>query len=241
VIQLSREDFVELGLSIPTRPLIGWVTGQLAAVQGREKRLEGRGVTASFLTEVKTLVGAVARLQIALEDSEESLPPEVARAQRIREEAFTYWQEAQQILKVEFGAFPEIQVQGRLGVRTGRLLATLCREMECAVAMLRLHSTQLSWLAANDAFLRSGDGLIGELKEAKAGLDSARRLLSPVLLEQCCEKGKLYDLTRKLVRIGRLAFLHEPEQAAAFNYTLLREELRAHPAVRTRTPKAIAR
>src|SRR6185503_7291192 len=168
-----------------------------------------------------------------------SLPLELANVQRIREEAYAYWQEAKQILKIEFGTHPEIQVRSRLGVRTGRLLANLCREMECVVAVLREHSPQLSWLGVDEDFINAGQSLIRKLREAQAKLDSACKAMSPALAEQSCEKGKLYDLTRKLVRIGQLEFLREPEQAAAFNYTLLRKELRAGSEVRAKTAKAV--
>jgi len=239
--QLSREECIELGLSIPTGPLIGWATEQLAVAKGRAARLLGRGITASFLDEIKMLIGKVAELQSTLLKEKASLPPELAKVQRIREEAYAYWQEAKQIVKIEFGTHPEIQVRCRLGVRTGRLLANLTREMECVVAVLREHSTQLSWLGADEAFVNAGGELIGKLKEAQAMQASAMEALSPALAEQCVEKGKLYDLTRKLVRIGQLEYLHEPEQAAAFNYTLLRKELRAGSEVRAKTVKAVVR
>jgi len=239
--QLSREECIELGLSVPTVPLIGWATEQLAVAKGREARLESRGITVPFLQEIKLLIGMVAELHNTLVKEKKALPPEVARAQRIREEAYAYWQEAKQIVKIEFGTCPEIQVRCRLGVRNGRLLANLTREMECVVAVLKEHSDQLSWLGADEAFLNAGGELIGKLKEAQAKLDAASKALSPALAEQSFEKGRLYDLTRKLVRIGKLEYLHEPEQAAAFNYTLLRKELRAGSEVRAKTVKAVVR
>jgi hypothetical protein len=36
-------------------------------------------------------------------------------------------------------------------------------------------------------------------------------------------------------------FLHEPEQAAAFNYTLLRRELRPGSEIRAKMSKAVVR
>jgi hypothetical protein len=239
--QLSREDCIELGLSVPTGPLIGWSTEQLAVAKGREGRLERRGVTAPFLNEIKMLIGMVAELRSTLVKEKASLPLELAKVQQIREEAYAYWQEAKQIVKIEFGTSPEIQVRCRMGVRTGRLLANLTREMECIVAVLREHSTQLSWLGADEAFVNAGGELIGKLKDAQAKQEAASKALSPALAEQCVEKGKLYDLTRKLVRIGQLEYLHEPEQAAAFNYTLLRKELRAGSEVRAKAVKAVVR
>jgi hypothetical protein len=238
---LSRGECIELGISVPSVPLVVWATEQLSVAKGRQERLEGRGITASYLKEVKTLVGKVVELQTTLGNKKASLPPEVVQSQQIREEASAYLQEAKQIVKIEFGTCPEVQAKCRLGVRTGRLLALLCRELECVVAVLRDHSPQLAWLGADSAFINAGDNLIGRLQEEQAKLVSACNALSPVLADLCCEKGKLYDLCRKLVRIGQLEYLHEPEQAAVFNYTLLRKELRAGSEVRAKTVKAVVR
>jgi len=65
--------------------------------------------------------------------------------------------------------------------------------------------------------------------------------LPPHLAEHCYLKGRLYDLTRKLVRIGQLEFLHEPEQTAAFNYSVLRRELRTGSELRIRPVKTAVR
>jgi len=239
--QLSREESIELGLSVPSVPLVVWANEQLSVAKGRQERLESRGVSASFLKEVKILIGMVGELENALGREKTSLSSEVAPLQRLREEASAYCQEAKQILKIEFGTCPEIQVKGRLGVRTGRLLAHLCREIECVVVVLREQSPQLRWLGVDEAFINAGAELIGRLKEGQAKLDRTCKALSPNLAEQCYRKGELYDLCRKLVRIGQLEYLHEPEQAAAFNYTLLRRDLRAGSEVRAKTVKAVAR
>jgi hypothetical protein len=236
--QVTREECIELGLSLPTAPLTGWANEQLIVAKGRAERLKRRGITAPYLKEIKNLIDAIGDLQIALGKEKVALLPEVTQAQRVREEGLAYWQEAKQILKIEFGNRPEIQAKCRLGVRTGRLIGNLCREIECVVAVLREHAPQLGWLGVDEAFLTKGDAVVGKLKESQAKLASLCRNLSPALAEQCFQKGNLYDLCRKLVRIGQLEFLHEPEQSAAFNYTLLRKELRAGSEIRS---KAIAR
>jgi hypothetical protein len=204
-------------------------------------RLERRGIHPPYLKEIQTLIGTILETQSAL-GGEKGMPPaEVVDAQRIREEAFAYWQEAKQIVKVEFGSNPDMLVKFRLGVRTGRLIANLTRELDCIVSLLGEHSAQLGWLGVTETFQRVGVVLIGKLKEAQAKLDSVCNALPPVPAEQCCRKGRLYDLTRKLVRVGQLEFLHEPEQAAAFNYSVLRRELRAGSEVRVKAVKAAVR
>jgi hypothetical protein len=238
---LSREECIELGVSVPTGPLTAWAAAQLAAAEGRKERLAHRGIQSSYLEEIRVLLGKIAGAQSAL-GREAALPPaEVIDSQRIREEAFAYWQEAKQIVKVEFGSNPDMLVKFRLGVRTGRLIANLTRELDCIVSLLGEHSAQLGWLGVTETFQRVGEVLIGKLREAQAKLDAVCRALPPLLAEQCFRKGRLYDLTRKLVRIGQLEFLHEPEQAAAFNYSVLRRELLAGSEVRSRKVKSAVR
>jgi hypothetical protein len=239
--QLSREESIELGLSVPTVPLEVWANEQLSVAKRRQGRLECRGVTPAFLKEVKTLIGMVGQLENTL--GKEKTPHSTALSpwNRLREEASAYCQEVKQIVKIEFGSRPDVQANCHLGVRTGRLLANLCREMECVVTVLREHSPQLGWLGVDEAFINAGEELIGKLKEAQTKLDRACKALPPTLAELCCQKGKLYDLCRKLVRIGQLEYLHEPEQAVAFNYTLLRKDLRAGSEVRAKTSKTVAR
>jgi len=239
--QLSREECIELGLSVPAIPLVGWAYEQLSAAKSRLERLGDRGITAPYLKEIKSLVVRVAELETTLGSKKTVLPPELVQSQQVREEASAYLQEAKQIIKIEFGMCPEVQAKCRLGVRTGRLLAHLGRELEYVVPVLWEHAPQLAWLGADAAFIHAGEGLIGRLKEAQAKLDAARKALSPALADLCCEKGKLYDLCRKLVRIGQLEYLHEPEQASAFNYTLLRKELRRGSEVRAKTTRTIDR
>ena len=238
---LSREEYIELGISIPTIPLTSWAADQLAAAGGRESRLERRGIHPPYLMEIETLLETIAAAQLKLGREHLNPPAEVVQAQRIREEAFAYWQEAKQIVKVEFGTNPDMLVKFRLGARTGRLIANLTRELDCIVSLLGVHSAQLGWLGVTETFRRVGEVLIGKLKEAQAKLDSVCGALTLPLAEQCHRKGRLYDLTRKLVRIGQLEFLHEPEQAPAFNYSVLRRELRAGSEVRVKPARTSVR
>ena len=64
--QLSREDCIELGLSVPTSSLIVWATQQAAVAKEKMERLERRGVTAAYLKELKVLVRTIAELQTTL-------------------------------------------------------------------------------------------------------------------------------------------------------------------------------
>lgn len=221
---LTREDFIELGVSVPTNSLVEWATRQLAATKGREARLQSRGVNAAFLTGVRDLVTTVGTHQKELGTAAESAPQAVAQAQRIREEAIGFWRESKQIAKVAFGTSPDLLAKFRTGVQTGLLVTNLIRELESIVALLREHSKELAALGANEAFIERGSLLIGRLKEVKVALDSACRELTPPAAQQGHDKGLLYDLTRRLVRVGRLEFILDPDQAAGFNFTGVRRE-----------------
>lgn len=238
---LSREECIELGVSVPTTSLIGWASEQLAAGKARSERLERRGIHGAFLQTLKGTIDKVAEIQGTLGKDRSALPTELLQAQRVREDAFAYWQEVQQIVKVEFATRPEIQAKFQMGIRTGHLISNLRRVLEGNLALLRAHSAELSWLGVNEAFLKSGEVLIGKLHEAQTTLEAGCRGLPALLMELSFEKGKLYDLTRKLVRIGRLEFLQEPEQSAVFNYELLRKELRAGSQMRIKMAKETVR
>ena len=218
---LSREDFIELGVSIPSDTLVEWATGQLAATKGKEARLEARGVDGLNLGAIRDLAALVEERQKDLSDAP---PTALAPAQRIRDEAMAYWREAKLMAKVEFGTRPDMLARFRTGVQSGLLLANLTKEIESVVALLREHAPQLARVGGTDAFIARGTALVGKLKEAKAGLDAACRALPAASAQQCHDKGLLYDRTRKLVRTGRLEFLLDPERASEFNFTGVRKD-----------------
>lgn len=216
--RLSREDYIELGAGVPTGTLVGWATDQLDATKGRESRLQSRGLNSAYLTGVKDLLGTIE----GRGDSAEPELPQLAQAQRLRAEALGFWREAQRIAKAEFGTKPDLLAKFRRGVLTGLLIDNLVKELEIVVSLLREHSTDLAALGGNEAFIGRGVLLIGRLRELKSGLDSACRALPAPQAQQCHDKGLLYDLTRKLVRVGRLEFALDPASAADFNFTDVR-------------------
>jgi hypothetical protein len=168
---------------------------------------------------LKDLTATIENRQRELGDPHESPPEAVNLAQRVREEAVEYWREAKQIAELEFGADPDLLAKFRTGVQTGLLIANLTRELESMVGLLREHSSRLAGIGGTEAFIARGVSLIERLKEAKVGLDAACRAFPPAAAQQSHDKGLLYDLTRKLVRVGRLEFRLDREQAAAFNFT----------------------
>lgn len=215
--QMTREECIELGASIPTASLTGWAADQLAAACGREERLERRGIPSPYLEEIQALIGAVTETQATLSRRKGLPPAGVVDAQQICEEALADWEHAKHIVRVEFGSQPDILVRCRRGVRISRLIAMLTRELDCVVSLLGGPSDQVGKAGMRRTLRRLGGVLIGKLKEAQVKLDAVCGALPPVLAEQCCQKGRLYELTRKLVRIGQLEFLHEPEQSAVFS------------------------
>jgi hypothetical protein len=220
--QLSREDFIELGVSIPTNSLIAWATKQLGAAKGREARLQRRGLEPASLTGLGDLISIVEKGERERGNSQASPSQSVALAQRIHEEALAYWREAKEIAKVGFGTSPDLLAKFRTGVQTGRLIANLARELEIILDLLRQHSSQLAGLGGNDAFMDRGALLLKRLKEVKLDLDTHCQALPPLDRQQCHDKGLLYDLTRNLVRVARLEFLLDPDQTANFNFTGIR-------------------
>lgn len=221
---LSREEFIELGVAIPTALVTEWATGRLAAAKGRESRLELRGLTAASFSGRRDLIDRIERRQRELGESQ-ALPPEAAAmAERTRAEAVGYWRKAKRLASTAFATQPDVLAEFRVGVKTGLLILNLVRELESTVALLRVHAAAFAALGAGEDFITRGDHLIARLKEAKATLDAACRELSAPALEQCYDKGVLYDLTRTLVRIGRLEFALEAGVAKEFNFDLVRRD-----------------
>lgn len=218
----TRDELIELGAGQPPSPLIAWAWELLAATKTTESRLQTRGVTGAQLAGLRDLVGIVEKRQQELGDACVLPPQAVALAQRIREEAAGYWREVRQIVRAEFSTQPDLLARFRTGVRTGLLLGNLTRELEAALPLLREHASALAPLGATPAFIERGELLVARLKEAKRQLDDACRALPSNVIEHCYHKGLLYDLCRKLVRVGRLAFMLDPQQASAFNFTGVR-------------------
>lgn len=216
---LTRDKFIELGISVRTDRLIRWATRQLAAARVREERLHSRGVNAAYLAGVQNLIAAVERAWKEAGGTHDVPPEEEALVLLLRQEATAFRREATLMVKVEFGSSPDLLARYRTGVQTGRLIANLARELEIEVALLREHSTRLAGLGGTEAFIGRGDLLVRKLKQAKENLDATRRALPATAAQRCCDKGVLYDLTRKLVRTGRLEFMGDPKQAAAFSFS----------------------
>jgi hypothetical protein len=219
---LSRDDYIELGISIRSDRLVPWANRQVGAARGHEARLKSRGVDAAFLASIQDVMAAIEKAGKELGEASD-LPPEAAAlAVLLREEASSFWREAKLIAKAAFGTDPDVLARFRTGVQTGLLLANLTKELESTTALLREHAAQLAGLGGTEGFIGRGERLVKRLKEAKGNLDAACRSLSPAHARRCHDKGLLYDLIRKLVRTGQLEFMGDPKQAAAFNFTGVR-------------------
>jgi len=235
---LNKQDFIELGLSIPTAFVAEWASRQLAVTRGRESRLELRGMSAAYLLGIRDLVDVVERREREVGERHELAPEAAVLAERIRKEAAEFWSEAKRWAAIAFAAEPDVLAKFRTGVRTGFLLANLERELESALGLLREHASPLAALGVGEAFVTRGELLLARLRQAKLRLEAASRELSPASAQQCHDKGLLFDLTRRLVRIGRLEFKLEPEHAADFNFKLLRRDRRISSRPRQKKTRA---
>ena len=221
---LSREECIELGVSTPTAVLIEWATKQLAATQGHESRLQVRGVSGATLSDIRELAVVIEGRRKELGDAHQ-LPPEAAAlAERLRADAVGYWREAKRLVGVAFAADPDLLAKFRTGVQTGLLIGNLVRELELMIPLMREHAAPLAPLGGRESFVTRGELLVARLKEAKTRLDAACKGLPPAVVQLCHDKGLLYHLTRNLVRVGRLEFALERDQASRFNFTLVRRD-----------------
>jgi len=221
---LSREDFIELGVSTPISVLTEWAAGQISATKGRESRLGLRGMNAGGLSDIRDLTVRVENCYRELGQSHDLPPEQAALAERIRVDAFDYWREAKRLVGVAFATQPDTLATFRTGVQTGLLLRHLLRELESMIPLLREQSARLAPVGAGEAFVTRGELLAARLKEAKTRLDAACKELPPAVAQFCHDKGLLYHLTRNLVRVGRLEFALEPDEAAHFNFKRVRRD-----------------
>jgi hypothetical protein len=236
---LSREECIELGVSTPTSILIEWAGKQISATQGHESRLQIRGVGSATLADIRELAVVIEGRQRELGDSH-GLPPEpAALAERIRADAVGYWREAKRLVGVAFATQPDVLAKFRTGVRTGLLIANLIQELESMIPLMREHAAPLAVLGARESFVTRGELLVARLKEAKSRLDGACKELPPAVAQLYHDKGLLYHLTRNLVRVGRLEFALEPQEAARFNFNLVRRDRGVSTGPRLKKLKAV--
>jgi len=160
-------------------------------------------------------------------------------AERLRADAFRYWRDAKRLVGIAFATQPDVLATFRTGVRTGLLIRNLVRELESMILLMREHAAPLALLGVGESFVTRGELLAARLQEAKLRLDAACKELPPAVLQLCHDKGLLYHLTRNLVRVGRLEFSLEPDQATHFNFNLVRRERGVSIQPRPKKVKAV--
>lgn len=238
---LSRSEFIGLGAEFPTQALIEWA-GVLSKLGARHAgRLVKRGATPAYLGEIDRLADSVAKLETQQEIGKKDSPAATRGVEEIRAEAVDWWREARESAKVEFGTDPDQLSRFRTGVRVGGSTPLLVREIRFLLPVLSANLEQLAWLGVDEAFVKRGEMLAGKLHDADLAQEEARKTLPPKTAELLLDKGKLYDLVRKLVRLGRLEFRKEPETASQFNYEIVRRGQVGARAARARTATPAAR
>lgn len=225
-----RYDLIESGRAVPTGALVEWAAAQLSVAKRYPERLESRGVNGPFFHEVAATIEQVQRLQDqqgrAFGVAAGRATPEV---NALIDQAVDFWREVRLIAKIEFSRAPDVLIRFRPGVKAGESLRRLSDEIEHALPLLRLYRPQLSWLGVTDAFIARGESLLGRLRQEDARQRADVERLPAPEAELEFQKGRLLDLTRKLVRIGRLEFRNEPRIVGCFSYDIVRSARAAAP------------
>lgn len=232
---LSRDEFVLLGMTLPADRLLPWAGEQAALARQNSGRLQRRGINPAFLEEIETRTASVRDLA---KRAGGDPTVDVRAVTHLAAEALSYWYEVRQIATVEFGTDPDDLARFRPGVRVGSSLRLIAGELDRTVPLLREYIGRLGWLGVDDAFIQRGADLAARVREGEGRAEALRQALSPEATDLDRSKGLLYELVRKLVRIGRLEFRTEPEKAARFNYDTLRRAAPRKPAARARPAKA---
>lgn len=238
---LPREELIETGRSVPTGVLANWVSTQLGVARKNADRLKARGIEPPYISEIESLFDSVRKLQAQNERTGGRPSSESAeRVNALLDQAVDYWREIKQMAKVEFAGDTDALAGCRTGVKVGPSIRKLADEIARSVSLLRAHRDQLGWLGVNDAFIGKGETLLGRLREEEARQREVISTLPEAEAELFYRKGRLLDLTRKLVRVGRLEFRNEPKPLALFNYDALRAVRGNVPAPRARSERTSA-
>ncbi len=239
---LSREETMVLGGKIASQTLTEW-SGAMHAIAAKKEnapRLTKRGVAPAFLEEILKLTTSVPKLETTQEVGKKDGPVSTESVERIMDDGFDWRREVLESVKVEFGTDPDRMARFRTGVHVGGSTSLLVREIRFLVPVLRDYAAQLAWLGLNAAFLERGTMLADAIEAANTEQEATVKALPPKTAELYLAKGQLYDLTRKLVRLGRLEFRKEPELARQFTYEIVRRVQVAARAARARAAAAAA-
>lgn len=215
---LTREELVEMGMSIQPGSLLRWAERLLTAARRHEVRLRSRGVDAARLSGIEDLIRKV-RSEWTESGYKDEAPAQFAvRHHGLREDALAYKKEVTLMAKVAFGSQPDVLSTFRPGVPTGHLLANLANELKSEVGLLREHATRLADLGLTPDFIDRGELLIEALEKARGGQETEFGAMPPTVQQKYHDTGLLYDLIRTLVRTGQLEFRKNPSTAAEFTF-----------------------
>ncbi len=231
---MTRVQMIALGETIPSATLTEWSKAIHGLAVKYLARLSKRGATPGFLGEIEKLNVEVPKLETTQEVGKKDLSASTDDVERDRDDAYDLWREARESAKVEFGTEPDALARFRTGVHVGGSAPLLVSEIRFLVPVLRATLAQLGWLGLNEEFVKRGEALADKLEASNTIQEVTRKGLPPKTAELYLNRGRLYDLTRKLVRIGRLEFRKEPEMAKLFNYEIVRRTQNALRAARNR-------
>jgi hypothetical protein len=198
--------------------------------------LARRGLTKEMLKQFDSLAETVARLESSQELHKKTSRASTMAVYEILDEGLAWWRESRQMVKVEFSHDPDKSAEFRTGVKVGRSIPKLIREMEFNVMSFDKYANAFKWLGGAE-HVRKGRDILVRLRQADAEQETGRKDLPRETEELCFQKGELYDLGRKIVRLAHLAWLGDPAKAAAYSYEILRRGSVAAKGAKTRKAK----
>jgi hypothetical protein len=218
---LSRQEAIVVGRKLNSELLQTWARQLAKAARKDFAAISRRGLTQPMLQQFETLAETVARLETAQEAQKKLGQLATSASYQALEKGLDWWREGRQMAKIEFSNDQDRMAQFRTGVRVGMSLPKLVREIEFFMEAFTWYSANLAWLGGKE-FIERGKQVLNRLKEADAQQETEIKALPKDIVELYFQRGELYDLGRKIVRLGRLAWLKEPEKAGAYSFELLR-------------------
>lgn len=234
---IARNEAIANGHRFRSELLITWAKQLAKSARKDLKFLSTRGVKEEMLREFERLTKTVEELEIKQEREKKVSKSATVATYEAFEEAHRWWREGKQMIKIEFGDYPDRTAEFRTGTRVGYSLPKLIREAEFMLDAFKRYSENFEWLGGKD-FVNRGNELLAKLKDADTEQESTIKQLPKETAELYFNKGELYQLGRKIVRLGRLVFINEPRKASPYNYEILRRSQKATISAATRKTKS---
>jgi hypothetical protein len=225
---LSKEELVDIGSRFRTDLLTSWSLEIEAISKTDLLELSTRGIDQKFLDAVSVQREKVLKLESEQESSKKDVPFSTSQRQVIVDSALDLRVEVKELAKVSFADDPDILALFRTGVKISGSIPKLIGELEYLLPLLKKYGKDLDPLSGEAkkesyiSLLDRCEDILKKLKSAEQSHTVERKELPEKTAELYYERGVLYQMVKKIVRLARVEFRNEPAKKNRYNYDTLR-------------------